>query len=341
MAKRDVVVVGASAGGVEALRTLVSGLPADFPGTLLIVLHVPRTGASALPQILDRAGPLPVRQAVNDDPIRPGEVLVAPPDRHLVVYDDRVTLSKGPTENGHRPAVDVLFRSAAKVLGPRVIGVVLSGALDDGTAGMVAVRLRGGVGVVQDPDEALHAGMPRSALQAADPEHVVPVAKMAALLGELVTEDAPGADLASELMEVETGMAELNADAINKPDRPGVPAGFACPDCNGSLYQIEEGGLVRYRCRVGHAWSQRGLLAQQSSALEGALWMALRSLEEKSELTRDMARRAVANGHRLSGDTFERQSAEALRAAGLLRDLIAEISAESADEPTSEPAGGG
>jgi two-component system chemotaxis response regulator CheB len=339
--KRNVVVVGASAGGVEALRELVAGLPPDFPAAVLAVLHLPANGTSALPQILARACALPVKQAENDDRLLPGRILVAAPNRHLIVYDGRVTLSNGPRENGHRPAIDVLFRTAARVLGPQVIGVVLSGALDDGTAGMVAVRLRGGIGVVQNPDEALHGSMPRSAMLTADVQHVLPVAKIPALLDELVHEEVADDDSeSSELMITEAAMADLDLDAINRPERPGTPSGLSCPDCNGTLFEIEEGGLVRYRCRVGHAWSSASLVAEQASALEGALWMALRALEEKAALTGDLARRAVSAGHRLSGEAFNQDAQEAQRAAVLVRNLIDEIARETAGSPVGGPADG-
>ncbi|KAE8765299.1 chemotaxis protein CheB [Georgenia thermotolerans] len=323
MATRDVVVVGASAGGVEALRMLVGGLPADFPGTLLVVLHIPAIGGSALPTILARTGPLPVRHAREGDRLEPGHILVAPPDQHLIVYDGAVTLSRGPKENGHRPAVDVLFRSAAKVLGPRVVSVVLSGALDDGAAGTVAVKLRGGLAVCQDPADALHASMPASAMQAAEVDHVVPAAQLAGLLTRLVTEevpDDPGA--VSALMEIEAAMANLDEEALNAAERPGRPAGYSCPDCHGTLFEITEGGLVRFRCRVGHAWSLASLVAQQSSSVEGALWLALRTLEEKAALTRRLGRRAAEKGHQLAGEAFDREATEVLAAATTLRDLI-------------------
>jgi two-component system, chemotaxis family, protein-glutamate methylesterase/glutaminase len=330
VAKHNLVVIGASAGGVEALRTLVSGLPKDFPAAVLVVLHLPAESPSALPLILRRAGALPVSQAQNDSPLREGHILVAPPDHHVIVFDNRVTLSRGPRENGHRPAVDVMFRSAARAKGARTIGVVLSGALDDGAAGMVAITLRGGVGVVQDPTDALHPAMPQHAIEAAHPEHVLPVEKMPALLCDLVQQEvhAPDGEL-SELMEMETAMADLDPSALNDPDRPGEPAGLGCPDCNGSLFQIHEGGLLRFRCRVGHAWSPQSLLAEQAASLEGALWMALRSLEEKAALSRDMSARATARGHDRTAMRFADDGQEAINAANLVRDLITRISSGS------------
>jgi len=320
--RRDLVVVGASAGGVEALVTLVAGLPADFAGTVLITLHIPARGHSALAQILDRSGPLPVGQAVEGEVLKPGRVLVAPPDHHLIVYDGRVTLSKGPQENGHRPAVDVLFRSAAAARGARVIAVVLSGALDDGAAGMVAVKLRGGVGICQDPGDALQPGMPRAASNAAEVDHILPVAQMPKLLSRLVADSVAVTDPASDLMEMEVAMANLDAEAMQQPERPGTPAGISCPDCNGSLFELHEGGLTRLRCRVGHAWSPESLVAQQSAGYETALWTALRTLEEKAALTLKLGNQALQRGHRITGERFRMEAAEAHRSAELLRELI-------------------
>lgn len=324
---RDVVVVGASAGGVEALRTFVAALPPSLPASLLVVLHVPATSASALPQILERAGSLPARHARDGDPLTPGTILVAPPDRHLLVYGDAVALSHGPNENGHRPAVDTLFRSAARDLGSRVIAVILSGALDDGAAGMVAVRERGGLALAQDPSEALHGSMPRAAIAAGGVDLHLPVHDLAMLIAARAGEPAPGAPEPSELMRKEAAVATLDPLAIHTDDPPGEPAGLSCPDCHGSLFQITEGALVRFRCRVGHAWSPASLLAQQSTSHESALWMALRSLEEKAALTRELGRRADDRGHTLSAGAFHAQAAEAHRAAGLVRELIDEIGA--------------
>lgn len=321
--KRDVVVVGASAGGVQALQSLVAGLPADFPAAVLVVLHTSAQARSTLPAILDRAGPLPAAAAQEGSQIRHGHVLVAPPDHHVIVYEGHVTLSRGPRENGHRPAVDVLFRSAARVYGPRVIAVVLSGTLDDGTAGMVAVHRRGGLGVVQDPEDADYSGMPLSAMAADSPAHVVPVGKMGALLDRLVREDVeePEDPPVDELMTREVGVAHAHEHLLHE-DGLGPPSAFACPDCHGVLFEIREGALGRFRCRVGHAWSAESLAARQAVAVEGALWMALRSLEEKAALSDRMAKGARDRGHRVSGASFAAQAEEARVHAMVIRDVI-------------------
>ena len=334
------VVVGASAGGVEALRELAAGLPADLPACVLVVLHVPSASRSALPLILDRAGPLPARHAAHGEGLVAGQVLVAPPDHHLVVVDDRVVLTHGPTENGHRPAVDVLFRSASRSHGARVFAIVLSGSLDDGAAGMVAVTSRGGVGAVQDFDEALYAGMPAAAARAAEVEHVVPVDSLPKLVQEWVA-NVPDAqpEQPTRLMHMEAEMSELSPGAMHDLDRPGVPAGFGCPDCAGSLYQIEEGRLIRFRCRVGHAWSPESLLESQGTALESALWMALRSLEEKAALNTQLGKRAEDVGHRRSAARFSGNAEEALAAAELVRRLVQDIGSRPGGHmPTADDA---
>jgi two-component system chemotaxis response regulator CheB len=247
--------------------------------------------------------------------VKPGQVYIAPPDFHLIVHDGHFALSRGPRENGHRPAADVLFRTAARSLGSRVVGVVLSGALDDGTAGLAAIRERGGVTVVQDPAEATYPAMPASAKAHVPVDHVVTTKEMASLLVRLCTEEVEAtAPNASSLLRKEAAVAAFD-NGEPGPEPAGSPAGFSCPDCNGVLYEIRAGDLFRYRCRVGHAWSAESLLAQQSLALESALWMALRSLEEKAELSRQLAERASARGSKLSGDRFRSAADEAMHAA--------------------------
>ena len=324
MVRRDTIVVGASAGGVEALRTLAAGLPPGLLATVLIVLHVPPTGVNALPSILARGCALPVRSAQSNDVLQPGQVLVARPDHHLLVVDGRVLLTRGPRENGHRPAVDVLFRSAARALGPRVLGVVLSGALDDGSAGLVAVRTRGGVGIVQDPKDALHAGMPTNAIAAAQPEFVLPVAEIPGVLSRLVGTEAdwPSDFSPSDLVETEVAVAEMEPKALHDMDRPGIPSGLSCPDCHGVLFEIEEEGFLRYRCRVGHAWSVESLLSEHGAAMESALWMALRTLEEKAALARELGSRAKESDQPISAARFDEQAQEALEAADIIRTVL-------------------
>ena len=272
-ARRDVIAVGASAGGVTALQALVGALPADLPATGLVVLHIPAAEADSLAAILARAGPLPVRRAEHGEPLNPGEVLVARPDHHLLVIGDRVALSHGPRENGHRPAVDVLFRSAARALGSRLIAVVLSGSLDDGAAGAAAVLARGGAVLVQDPAEALHTGMPLACMKATGAE-ALPVAGLA---GRLVVRPEPWPRPRSPA---------AGPGCRGRPRRPaGHPVRVQLSGLHGVLYGIDEGPLHRFRCRVGHAWSAESLLAEHGQAVEGALWAALRSLEEKAALT--------------------------------------------------------
>jgi two-component system, chemotaxis family, protein-glutamate methylesterase/glutaminase len=331
-----VVAVGASAGGVEALRDLMSLLPSSLRACVLVVLHVPGNSPSALPSILRRVCDLPVRQAEDGERLRPGEVLVARPDHHLVVADGHVLLTRGPRENGHRPAVDVLFRSAARARGPRTLGIVLSGALDDGAAGSVTIASQGGRVAVQDFAEALYDSMPRSAAQAVGRVDQLAVAELA----ELVTTwsaglgDEPHDATAHHEITQEVEMARMDPDAMHDLVRPGRPSGFGCPDCAGALFQIEEGNLVRYRCRVGHAWSADSLLARQTVDLEGALWVALRSLEEKAALNAKLGERATGQGHDRTAARFQENVREAIDAAELVRELITTIggSTDPADE---------
>jgi two-component system, chemotaxis family, protein-glutamate methylesterase/glutaminase len=324
--RRNLVVVGASAGGVETLQQLLGGLPPDLPAAVLVVLHVPSGGSGALPRILARSSALPVDRATHGSQLRPGTVTVAVPDHHLLVVDGRVALSRGPRENGHRPAVDVLFRSAARAAGRRVIGVVLSGALDDGTAGVIALRRRGGVAVAQDPADALYPSMPEHAIEVGGADHVAPVGEIPDLLGRLLAEELPeGEDPpATDLIDTETALADLDLKALNQEDPPGTPSGFGCPSCAGALFTITEGGMERYRCRVGHAWSPEALAAEQAQALEGALWMALRGLEERAALALSMGDRARQRGHRHSEEAFRRRHDEAQAAAVVLRQLLHE-----------------
>ncbi|KAA9153894.1 chemotaxis protein CheB [Amycolatopsis acidicola] len=319
---RDLIVVGASAGGVEALREFAGGLPGNLDAAVLVVLHLPPGGASALPAILARSGPLPVETAVHELSLEHGRIYVAPPDHHLLVRDGRMQLSRGPTENGYRPAVDVLFRSAAQAHGDGVIGVVLSGSLDDGSAGLASIKSRGGLALVQDPGDALYPGMPESALARVAVDQVLSANEMGAVLGGLVREPTNGGSgPPSRLEEVEDRIARAeSAIGIGIPEVVDVsqPSGLACPDCHGVLFTVDE-LHSRYRCRVGHAWTAQALLEQQSKDVEHALWAALRALEEKRDLARRMSRNAREHGFGYVAERYTRHHDEASGAADTLR----------------------
>jgi two-component system chemotaxis response regulator CheB len=323
MAHRDVVVVGASAGGVEALRELVHHLPADFPAAVLVVLHLPSSAFSALPAILSRAGALPVFAAEDDLPLKPGAVLVAPPDRHLIVRGDFAALGVGPKENGHRPAIDPLFRSAARWHDSRVIGVILSGTLDDGAAGLWTVSDRGGAALVQDPDEALYDGMPRAALRAVPDAQVAPLSKLARLIDELCREEvADHGEPIGRTLKTEAAIPELDEDALANAARPGRPAAMTCPDCNGAMFELEEGSMLRFRCRVGHAWSMESLLVEQVEEAEEALWAAIRALEEKGALHRRLVDDPSASQGAMVQSYHHERAREAEHAAATLREML-------------------
>jgi two-component system chemotaxis response regulator CheB len=321
---REIVVIGASAGGVEALKEVVAALPADFPAAILVVVHFPAYSTSTLPAILSRAGSLPATHPQDGDAIVPGHIYVAPPDWHLIVERGRVRLTQGPRENGHRPAADPLFRSAALAYGRGVVGVVLTGNLDDGTAGLTSVVRRGGVAVVQDPADALHPGMPSSALAYVRVDHSVPLAELPALLARLVTEplDERESDIGQDLLRFETDIAEMEPYALHADERPGEPSGYSCPDCHGVLWEVREGELVRYRCRVGHAYGPETLMANQQREVETALWVAFQALKERAAFARGMARKMEARSNRFSQRRFMEQAAEADARAAVIRDVL-------------------
>ncbi|MET9225783.1 chemotaxis protein CheB [Lentzea sp. NPDC003310] len=317
---RDLVVVGASAGGVEALRTFVSQLPDDLSAAVVVVLHLPAGGTSALPAILARCTGLPVVPVRDGTPLERGRVHVAPPNHHTVVQDGVLRLSRGPTENGHRPAVNVLFRSAALAAGPAVVGVVLSGTLDDGTAGMAAIKNRGGLTLVQAPEDALYSGMPDSVLRHVDVDHVGPVADLGGVVARCVGDDVDAeAAPAPEVLRLEVEVAGDDAGAgFGDIPRHGRTTTLTCPDCSGSLVELPaQGG--QYRCLVGHGWTPEALLDAYDGGLERALWMALRTLEEKTSLARRMASQARQAGREHVARRYDDQEAEALAAADVLR----------------------
>jgi two-component system chemotaxis response regulator CheB len=311
-----VLAIGASAGGVSALTELVADLPADLPAAVTVVLHVTPTGPSLLPEILTRAGELPARHAVDGEPVEPGRIYVAPPDRHLLVAGDVVRVVRTPKENGVRPSVDTLFRSVARSRGARAVAVVLSGTLDDGTAGIVAVAEAGGRTVVQDPADAMFPGMPESARQFGHPEFVVKVSEMGELLAELVR----GLPESANLEDVAVDALEADAERSN-----GTPSAFTCPDCGGTLFEREVDGILQFRCRVGHGYTADALVSEQQEKLESALYAAIVALEERADLSRRMARRMEQVGNTPFAHRYFTQADETERQASVVRETVSRL----------------
>lgn len=297
--QHDLIVVGASAGGVEALTYLVQHLPTDLNASVMVVLHVYSQSPPVLAQILNSAGKLPASTAQDGEAIEKGRIYVAPPDYHLRLKPGYLQLTKGPRENHHRPAIDPLFRSAARAYKKRVIGVILTGMLDDGTAGLMAVKMQGGVAIVQDPDDAMYSGMPRSALENVENiDYILPLSEIPSNLVNIVNTRAEK----PRKSNLESGIAQSNMEAEDSNTLPAKPSTFTCPDCGGSLWEFEEGKMLRFKCHVGHAFGTETLRALQSEDLEEALWSAARALQEKAMLSERMAARMRVDAKRLVVD---------------------------------------
>lgn len=317
------------------MSRLASRLPRDIPAAVLMVLHIPHNAVSVMPAILRRAGPLPAVHAATREPLREGVIYVAPPDRHLLVRSSNAITVFGPRENGHRPAIDPLFRSAAEAYRERVIGVLLTGNLDDGTAGMAAIKDCGGITIVQDPDDASYSGMPESAIQNVEIDRVLPLDEIVPAILEII--ERPPVPSASQQPEedIELEIKKVSMDtSIDQAEMTGQPSGFTCPECNGGLWEVREGTLTRYRCRVGHAYSSDSLASSYGSSVEAALWAALRSLEENSAFARRLATRAEERNNRLSKERLLEQAARATEHANALRSILTEgpLTAEPENE---------
>jgi two-component system chemotaxis response regulator CheB len=287
---RDIVVVGASAGGVQALQRLVSALPADFPAAICVVLHIWPSADSHLPAILSRAGSLPAAEAVDGEPVTPAKIFIAPSDMHLMLERDRVVVVRGPRENRTRPAINPLFRSAAMAYRQRVIGVILTGTLDDGAAGLWAIKQCGGLAIVQS--DPAFPEMPRSAVENVKVDFHVPLDEIPALLRRLTREQvvAHTPDDVPELIRLHDDASKMKATGFAL-DAVAARSLFTCPECNGALWELDGGGL-QYRCHVGHAYSANALGREQDGIIEQSLWSALRALKESAALDTRLADRA-------------------------------------------------
>ena len=320
-----IIVIGASAGGVEALSRVVSSLPANLPAAVFVVLHISSTGPSMLPEILTRAGNLPAHQPADGEPIVPGRIYVPLPDHHLLINPGHVKISRGPRENNARPAVDPLFRAAARSYGPFVVGVILSGGLDDGTLGLMDVKAYGGVTIVQDPEEAMFPGMPTSAIENVQVDRVAKLDEIGPLLTRLSRETVP-AEQGAAFMTRKNGkghdIAEIGTDDLKTHNMTGPPSRFTCPECGGALWELQNSKLLRYRCHIGHGYTAETLMAAQSEKLEDALWGALRALEETAGMRRRMADRARRCGWEIMARRYDEQAEFSEIRAGVVRSVL-------------------
>jgi len=297
MSRHDIIIFGSSAGGVEALQRVCAAFPEDLQAAVLITQHLSPTARSVLPQLLNKAGPLKARTPVDGQEIEPGHIYVAAPDLHMLVRPGRILMRRGPTENRTRPAVNALFRSAAVHYGSRVIGVVLTGLLDDGTEGLIAIKAAGGLSIVQDPDDAEWPSMPRNAIKRDHVDHIAPINQMSALLARLAREKSgPTIPIPEEYL-IEDSIAAKEF-AVAEPDviTPGQPSHMSCPDCGGVLNLIETADEQRFRCQVGHAFTPLGLAEAQSEELERALGIAVRTHRDRMKLFDQMKDSAEARG---------------------------------------------
>ena len=311
--RRNVVVIGASSGGIDALRFIAGLLPADFPAAIAVVQHMGPASPGILHTILAMAGPLDAVCVQTSEPLRPRTIFVPRPNHHLVVEPSRLRSTLGPRENRFRPAIDPLFRSAAQAHGPRVVGVILTGGLDDGAAGLWAVKQLGGVAVVQDPADALVPSMPQSAMAAVRVDHCVPLAGIPALLVRLVSEDLAekGGYSMPERIDIEVRIAREEPPIDVGVRKLGPPSPYACPECHGVLLQVEEGEHIRFRCHTGHAYSIESLLAEFDDAADRAVWNSLRALQEEAMFLRHLMAHARERKDERLMEALEKRAREA------------------------------
>lgn len=324
MPRKDIIVIGASAGGIDPIRAILRDLPDDFPGSLFIVVHTSPESPGVLHSILDRVGPLTADAVEDGARIEPGRIYVAPPDRHLIIEPGRTCLTRGPRENRFRPAVDPLFRSAAQTYGPRVVGIILSGGLDDGTAGLQTIAQMGGTTVVQDPREAWAPSMPQNAMLHVRVDHVLRTEEIAPLLVRLATTDTDtqeGDDAVPEDVNIEVKIAKADKATDAGVLRLGPPSYYACPECHGVLLQMKDQAPLRFRCHTGHAYSVESLLAEMDEAIDATLWSAIRALEEREMLIRHASEHPASSS---DASALRSRADETQRRADVVRQMVLE-----------------
>lgn len=334
MPGHEIIVIGTSAGGVQALKQLVAGLPPDIPAAIFMVIHLSPHNITFMPEILNGdiqkqhkgKSSLRVIHPQNGEVIQHGRIYIAPPDYHMLVKPGYIRLVQGPHENGTRPAIDPLFRTAAKAYGRRVVGVILTGMLDDGTAGLTDVKRLGGVAIVQDPEDAQYEGMPSSAIENVDVDYVLPLSSITPIIVSLAHKPVVegGKPMTSDRgeLDIEPDIVELDGKAIRSRGSLGTPSRLTCPDCGGTLSQLHERKLLQFRCHVGHAWSISSLQAEHTKKVENALWLAIRSLEERADLMSQVAKNAYSKNRTFSGKRFEALAQEAEQHSDLIRQTL-------------------
>jgi two-component system chemotaxis response regulator CheB len=319
MSNRDIIAIGGSTGALEALKRIFADLPADLPAAVFVVRHIAADGGGMLADILDAAGPMTVKTAADGAGIENGVAYVAPGGRHLLVDNGALRLGHGPRENMARPAVDPLFRSAAISYGPRVTAVVLSGLLDDGAAGLAAVKRCGGLTIVQDPADARAGDMPISALGACDVDYRAPAAKMGRLLAQLANEPAPPPLPVPGDIALEVQIAAGRPCTTEIIARIAEPVPLSCPQCHGVLSEITSPSRLRFRCQIGHGFTADALDKEQEAAVVDAVGVALRTLEERHTLLIKMADDARRRGMDHMASQYEERATDYRRQADTIR----------------------
>jgi two-component system chemotaxis response regulator CheB len=311
MKVHDIIVIGSSTGGIEALPQVIGSLPKDLPASVFVVQHIAPSSKGYLAKILDRTSQLRVVEATDNEKIQRGHVYVAPPDLHLLIKDHHIRVVRGPKENRVRPAIDPLFRTAAVNHGSRVIGVVLTGALNDGTAGLIAIKQCGGLAVVQDPEGAVCQSMPRSAIENVKVDYVVPLEKMGGILTELVNMPPGDSKKVPENVRLESAITENGISDPETQEKIGSSSLFSCPECGGRFWEIRENKFLRFRCHLGHAYSATSALAKSSEVIESSLELTLRSLKERMHLLELMADDSYVLGQNGLAEIYKKQAREA------------------------------
>jgi two-component system chemotaxis response regulator CheB len=332
VATPNLIVIGGSAGAIEALLELVPQFPAEIDAAICIVVHFPADSPSLLPQLLRRHTKLSVSPATEGAELKSGQIYIAPPDWHLLIEDHTCRLSHGPREHGYRPSIDAMFRTAAEAFGTNTVGVILSGSLDDGSAGLRHIRLRGGRCVVQDPSDATFPGMPTNAMRQVNVDRSVAISQMGQVLLEIVDRLKPSQSTSEEIMASSSGKnpdpaAEGMVDAPDPENALETSIDqqrlvLRCPECGGVLQETTEDGLPGFRCRVGHNFSLLSLLEAQGMALEQELWSAFNGFLERIDLCRRLSIRANDEHQHEIATEFAEKARDAKEAADVLRDFL-------------------